>query len=1254
MYTPRLNNSSRGFGGRVALGLLVALVASLASTDAPAEWPPPESATSDDLADPANWPNDPGYAYCPSASPYCGDNAEDGAWIYYSFIPTQEAGSGLRPEETASGMSVDLAWRYTQGDDSIRIGVMDSGIRWSEADLFDSIWLNPGELSAHKPTQGDGSPCGDAGELVGFDCNGDGIFTATDYGVGPTPVLQPEAVDGRPKGDANMNGVLDPEDILLNFSDGIDDDANGYLDDVAGWDFMKDDNNPFDDTSYGHGTSEARWSTATGNNGIGGIGACPKCRVIPLRVADSFVADCNAYGQAIVYAVDNGAKATQSALGTVTQSALCQAAMDYAWERGVINVVSMADENARHHNAPTPTNHSLPVHSMVYSGSRATDAVSFLAFDPCSNFGGQNMLSVSAGGCSSEAVAQTCGMSGLLYSAALKYGVAGLRAGEVMQLLITSADDVDIPESREIDDSEDAPPNPFRWSQPGFDQRFGYGRPNANRAVEMVKDGKIPPAIDIVSPTWFSVLYKDQVTGPVAIEATVSASRATSYDYVVEWAPGVQPLDGEFVEVASESNVPADVVSGSDDALARLEIRSIDLDHERDVDSPGGENDHTITVRVRATAHYGGDIGDVRAILHRTYYVYSDPDLVKGFPVYVGASGESSPKLADIDGDGLRDLVLGTSDGRLHVWSITNQGPVYVDGFPYLGTPIDGLAPAPPLPGKPSYLGAPGYGTGPGQIDPATLADAFVGTPAIGDVDDDGKPEIVITSWNGFIQVVNHDGTLADGWPVRMPEIPSCPTDGSTPDGPCMSTEQRIDRGSFGAPVLIDMDKDGQLDIVQSGFDGKIYVYHADGSPVDGWPVTIHYPGHTFPSGNVLDEPPTGRVVTTVAVADFDDDGYPEVLSGSNEKLGTGSGAGALYLVDGRGNAAGDPPYMPNWPVTISSFETLPLIGEGTTNAGCIGRFDGVLAAVMHGNASLPEVLPVDPGAQRTASGPSPNELPVRDEIDSETGEPYRGLVSGARFGELTTVEDDVMFPLFALPSLGDIDQDGTLDVVASGSSLSFANDLLAEKPSGKRAQHLLAIWSGKTGLMLPASPYRLEDVSFVNSHAIADLNGDDYPEVVVGSSGYFLHAYDGCGREPAGWPKFTGQWILATPAVGDVDGDDKLEVAIVTRTGWVYLWHTEGRTDGQVLWESFHHDNRNTGNFEEPLEQGDRTRLASEPITVELCRSFVSTEETPVKLEPGGGCGCKIAGATPERHSAPWLLLLGLAALGARRRRAA
>src|SRR5262249_7903142 len=149
-------------------------------------------------------------------------------------------------------------------------------------------------------------------------------------------------------------------------------------------------------------------------------------------------------------------------------------------------------------------------------------------------------LSASATACSSEATGRLSGIAGLMYSAGLKYGLnPQLQPAEAASILFMTADDINVPESQKPDSN-------YRWSQPGFDQRFGYGRINANKAVEAIKAGKIPPAVDITSPTWFSVLYKDQAQAPIDIEGAISAKRANSFDYIAEWAPGVQPLDGEF------------------------------------------------------------------------------------------------------------------------------------------------------------------------------------------------------------------------------------------------------------------------------------------------------------------------------------------------------------------------------------------------------------------------------------------------------------------------------------------------------------------------------------------------------------------------------------------------------------------------------------------------------------------------------------------------------------------------------------
>jgi hypothetical protein len=69
---------------------------------------------------------------------------------------------------------------------------------------------------------------------------------------------------------------------------------------------------------------------------------------------------------------------------------------------------------------------------------------------------------------------------------------------------------------------------------------------------------------------------------------------------------------------------------------------------------------------------------------------------------------------------------------------------------------------------------------------------------------------------------------------------------------------------------------------------------------------------------------------------------------------------------------------------------------------------------------------------------------------------------------------------------------------------------------------------------------------------------------------------------EAPGWPKFTGGWIESTPAVGDANGDGKLDVAALTREGWSFLWRTAVPAcgDSNDQWWTFHHDERNTANY--------------------------------------------------------------------------
>jgi subtilisin family serine protease len=146
--------------------------------------------------------------------------------------------------------------------------------------------------------------------------------------------------------DLAANTWTNPDEIPGN---GIDDDGNGFVDDVFGWDFADGDNDPHtrDESGQGedHGTHCAGTAGAVGNNGIGVAGVSWHSRLMAVRVLDSGGSGSYfAVASGIEYAAATGANIISMSLGGGYSETL-QAAIDFAYGQGCLIVCALGNED---------------------------------------------------------------------------------------------------------------------------------------------------------------------------------------------------------------------------------------------------------------------------------------------------------------------------------------------------------------------------------------------------------------------------------------------------------------------------------------------------------------------------------------------------------------------------------------------------------------------------------------------------------------------------------------------------------------------------------------------------------------------------------------------------------------------------------------------------------------------------------------------------------------------------------------------
>ena len=214
------------------------------------------------------------------------------------------------------------------------------------------------------------------GQLWGLNNTGQSVKTAT--GTPDADIDAPEAWSTTTGSSSVVVAVIDSgvdwhhPDLAANIwtnpgescpgcaSDGVDNDGNGYVDDVHGWDFVNDDNDPFDD--HGHGTHVAGTIGAVGSNALGVTGVNWNVRIMPLKfIAANGEGTADDAVRAILYATRMGAVVSNNSWGGEEFSQALEDAIVDADEHGSLFVAAAGNSAKNTDSTPDyPSGFDVP------------------------------------------------------------------------------------------------------------------------------------------------------------------------------------------------------------------------------------------------------------------------------------------------------------------------------------------------------------------------------------------------------------------------------------------------------------------------------------------------------------------------------------------------------------------------------------------------------------------------------------------------------------------------------------------------------------------------------------------------------------------------------------------------------------------------------------------------------------------------------------------------------------------------------
>jgi hypothetical protein len=327
--------------------------------------------------------------------------------------------------------------------------------------------------------------------------------------------------------------------------------------------------------------------------------------------------------------------------------------------------------------------------------------------------------------------------------------------------------------------------------------------------------------------------------------------------------------------------------------------------------------------------------------------------------------------------------------------------------------------------------------------------------------------------------------------------------------------------------VFADLWNTGRQQVIVGSKDQKVYVFSGDGEVAAGWPRSTE-----------------DEIWSSAAVGQMDEDEYGEFVIGSND--------GCLYAWNhnGQGVRYADGLFRNAW----GAVRGAPVLDD------LDGDLDNeVIAANVYGQVWI---WHHDGSGYTTGNGlfgeadgaiygsPTIADIDFDDEVEvivgTTAGSVFAWNLDGTGVKDSTGILATGVGGMYCSIAAGDLDNNGDMEMVFG---LMF----------GRKAKVL-----SHQGFYHAGWPVDV-DCNVYGSPALADFNGDDSLEVVIGtrrdqyddSSSVYVFAHD--GSICPGWPQTKAGDFESSPVVGDIDGDGEPDIVAGCTDGRIYAWHFDG-----------------------------------------------------------------------------------------------